>query len=92
VVQLTRPRQLLILLLLAASALLLLIIQPAEQLALRSLAPSPVLVDVVSRTNLDPRELVSGRLQPARRAWLSFEVDGRVNQVELQVGDYASRN
>ena len=52
--QLTRPRQLLILLLLAASALLSLIIQPAEQPALRSLALSPVLVDVVSRTNLDP--------------------------------------
>lgn len=84
--QLTRPRQLLILLLLAASTLLLLIIQPAEQPALRSLAPSPVLVDVVSRTNLDPRELVSGRLQPVRRAWLRFEVDGRVAERRAEPG------
>ena len=84
--QLTRPRQLLILLLLAASALLLLIIQPAEQPALRSLAPSPVLVDVVSRTNLDPQELVSGRLQPVRRAWLRFEVDGRVAERRVEPG------
>ena len=84
--QLTRPRQLLILLLLAASALLLLIIQPAEQPALRSLAPSPVLVDVVSRTNLDPHELVSGRLQPVRRAWLRFEVDGRVAERRVEPG------
>jgi len=85
-VKLTRPRQLLILLLLAASALLLLIIQPAEQPALRSLAPSPVLVDVVSRTNLDPQELVSGRLQPVRRAWLRFEVDGRVAERRAEPG------
>jgi RND family efflux transporter MFP subunit len=85
-VKLTRPRQLLILLLLTASALLLLIIQPAEQPALRSLAPSPVLVDVVSRTNLDPQELVSGRLQPVRRAWLRFEVDGRVVERRVEPG------
>ena len=84
--KLTRPRQLLILLLLTASALLLLIIQPAEQPALRSLAPSPVLVDVVSRTNLDPKELVSGRLQPVRRAWLRFEVDGRVVERRVEPG------
>ena len=84
--KLTRPRQLLVLLLLVASALLLLIIQPPEQPALRSLAPSPVLVEFVSRTNLDPQELVSGRLQPVRRAWLRFEVDGRVAERRVEPG------
>jgi len=85
-VQLTRPRQVLVLLLLAASTLLLLIIQPTEEPALRSLAPSPVMVSSASRTDLDPRELVSGRLQPVRRAWLRFEVDGRVAERRAEPG------
>jgi len=85
-VQLTRPRQLLILLLLTAITLLLLIIQPAEEPALRSLAPSPVLVNLVSRTDLYPVELVSGHLQPVRRAWLRFEVEGRVAERRAEAG------
>lgn len=84
--QLTRPRQVLILLLLAATALLLLVIQPSEEPALRSLAPSPVPVSLASRTDLYPQELVSGRLQPVRRAWLRFEVDGRVAQRRAEPG------
>ncbi len=84
--QLTRPRQVLILLVLAATALLLLVIQPHEEPALRSLAPSPVLVNLASKTDLYPRELVSGRLQPVRRVWLRFEVDGRVAQRRVEPG------
>jgi RND family efflux transporter MFP subunit len=86
VVQLTRPRQVLILLSLAATALLLLVIQPSEEPALRSLAPSPVLVSLASRTDLYPQEVVSGRLQPMRRAWLRFEVDGRVAERRVEPG------
>ena len=87
---LTRPRQLLILLLLTAIALLLLIIQPADEPALRSLAPSPVLVNLASRIDLYPRELVSGHLQPVRRAWLRFEVDGRVAERRAEAGQSVS--
>lgn len=87
---LTRPRQVLILLLLTAIALLLLIIQPADEPALRSLAPSPVLVNHASRTDLYPRELVSGHLQPVRRAWLRFEVDGRVAERRVEAGQSVS--
>lgn len=87
---LTRPRQVLILLLLTAIALLLLIIQPADEPALRSLAPSPVLVNHASRTDLYPRELVSGHLQPVRRAWLRFEVDGRVAERRAEAGQSVS--
>ena len=87
---LTRPRQVLILLLLTAIALLLLIIQPADEPALRSLAPSPVLVNPASRTDLYPRELVSGHLQPVRRAWLRFEVDGRVAERRAEAGQSVS--
>jgi len=89
-VNLTRPRQLLILLLLTAIALLLLIIQPADEPALRSLAPSPVLVNLASRIDLYPRELVSGHLQPVRRAWLRFEVDGRVAERRAEAGQSVS--
>jgi len=85
-VQLTRPRQVMILLLLTAITLLLLIIQPAEEPALRSLAPSPVPVDFASRTDLYPQQLVSGHLQPVRRAWLRFEVDGRVAERRAEPG------
>jgi len=85
-VQLTRPRQVMILLFLTAITLLLLIIQPTEEPALRSLAPSPVLVNPASRTDLYPQELVSGRLQPVRRAWLRFEVDGRVADRRAEPG------
>ena len=87
---LTRPRQVLILLLLTAIALLLLIIQPADEPALRSLAPSPVLVNLASRIDLYPRELVSGHLQPVRRAWLRFEVDGRVAERRAEAGQSVS--
>jgi len=89
-VNLTRPRQVLILLLLTAIALLLLIIQPADEPALRSLAPSHVLVNHASRTDLYPRELVSGHLQPVRRAWLRFEVDGRVAERRAEAGQSVS--
>jgi HlyD family secretion protein len=75
-----------ILLFLTAITLLLLIIQPAEEPALRSLAPSPVLVNPASRTDLYPQELVSGHLQPVRRAWLRFEVDGRVADRQAEPG------
>jgi HlyD family secretion protein len=76
----------LILLFLTAITLLLLIIQPTEEPALRSLAPSPVLVNPASRTDLYPQELVSGHLQPVQRAWLRFEVDGRVAERKAEAG------
>ena len=43
-----------ILLLLTASTLLLLINRPADEPVLRTLAPSPVLVKAVRRSDLDP--------------------------------------
>jgi len=67
-----------VLLILTVVALVLLIIQPDEELSLRSLAPSPVLISRSLRADLQPVEVVSGHLQPARRVWLRFEVDGRV--------------
>jgi HlyD family secretion protein len=45
-----------------------------------------VLVSLAGRTDLYPHELVSGRLQPVRRAWLRFEVDGRVAERRAEAG------
>lgn len=76
--EIRRSRQALILLALAVATVLLLVIQPDEDPALRVLAPSPVEVSLAERVDLQPVEAVSGHLQPARRAWLRYEVDGRV--------------
>jgi RND family efflux transporter MFP subunit len=73
-----RSGQALVLLTLAVASVLLLVIQPDEEPALRVLVPSPVLVSRATQVDLQPVEAVSGHLQPVRRAWLHFEVDGRV--------------
>lgn len=89
--RLLRSWQLVTLSLLAVVALLLLIIRPDDEPALRTLAPSPVLVHLSQRTDLFPKELVSGRLQPVRRAWLRFEVDGRVAERRAEPGQTAAQ-
>lgn len=63
---------------LVVATALLLVFQPDEEPALRVLAPSPVLVSHATQVDLQPVETVSGHLQPVRRAWLRYEVDGRV--------------
>ena len=84
--EIRRSRQALILLALAAGTALLLIIQPDEEPALRVLAPSPVLVSRARQVDLQPAEAISGHLQPARRAWLRYEVDGRVTARAVEPG------
>lgn len=68
------------------SALLILLLRPAQQPELRVLAASPVLVQPVLKQDLRPVEVVSGYLRPSRRAWLNFEVEGRVSQRLVQPG------
>ncbi len=78
--------QVLILSFLTVVTLLLLTIRPEREPVLRSLAPSPVLVNSVARVNLYPETRVSGYLQPARRAWLRFEVGGAVAERRVEPG------
>lgn len=84
--QLSRSRQALILLVPVALTLLLVLVQPAHEPVLRALAPSPVLVSSAQRVDLYPEVQVSGHLQPARRAWLRFEVEGRVAERQVEPG------
>lgn len=86
-----RSGQALVLLTLVAATLLLLVIQPDKEPVLRVLAPSPVLVSRATQADLRPTKLVSGHLQPVRRAWLRFEVDGRVIERDVEPGQWVER-
>jgi HlyD family secretion protein len=90
-VEIRRSRQALILLALVVATVLLLVIQPDEDPALRVLAPSPVLVSLATQVDLSPAEAVSGHLQPVRRAWLRYEVDGRVAARAAEPGQRAEQ-
>ena len=85
-IKLKRSRQALVLLPFAAVAVWLLATRPVEEPALRALAPVTVLVNHTRLADLHPQESVSGHLQPARRAWLRFEVDGLVAQRHAEAG------
>lgn len=89
--EIRRSRQALILLALVVATVLLLVIQPDEDPALRVLAPSPVLVSLATQVDLSPAEAVSGHLQPVRRAWLRYEVDGRVAARAAEPGQRAEQ-
>ena len=84
--KLKRSRQALLLLPFAAVTLWLLLTHPVEEPALRALAPVTVLVNHTRLTDLHPQESVSGHLQPARRAWLRFQVDGLVARRQAEAG------
>jgi multidrug efflux pump subunit AcrA (membrane-fusion protein) len=86
VIKLTRPRQVLLLLPFMAVTLWLLLTRPGDEPALRALAPVAVLVNHTRVADLHPQESVSGHLQPARRAWLRFEVDGPVARRHAEAG------
>jgi len=86
VLKLKRSRQALVLLPFAVVTLWLLVTRPAEEPALRALAPVTVLVNHTRLADLHPQESVSGHLQPARRAWLRFEVDGLVARRHTEAG------
>jgi RND family efflux transporter MFP subunit len=75
-----------ILLFLTVIILLVFFIKPDDEPALRALAPSPVLTSEVVRLDLYPEETISGHLQPSRRAWLRFEVDGMVAERLVEPG------
>jgi len=84
--RLTRAAQALFLLPFVALTLWFSLSRPAEEPALRALAPLAVAVNDTRVVDLYPLETVSGHLQPARRAWLRFEVDGRVAARHVEAG------
>jgi len=79
-------RQLAFLLALAAIAVLLVVTRPEQGPVLREAARPRVQVQNVALYDLQPLETVSGRLEPARKAALHFELSGQVAARPVEPG------
>ncbi len=66
--------------------------RPDTYAELQSLPPPTVNVDVVDQIDLQPITEVTGKLQPARKARLHFQVSGQVDQRFVEVGQYVEAN
>ncbi len=75
-----------LLLALAGIGLLLLVFQPDKTPELRETAVPTVAVAEVEVRDLVPVETVTGRLEPARKAWLHFELAGQVSGRQVEPG------
>ncbi|MGB5606095.1 MAG: hypothetical protein WBN51_06205, partial [Gammaproteobacteria bacterium] len=75
-----------LLLALAGFVVLLLVTRPQQGPELRELATARVLATVVGLHDLVPAEIVSGRLEPARKALLHFELSGQVHERRVEPG------
>lgn len=81
-----QPFKIGIILALIVVAALLLVAQPDSRPDLREIAPPRVVVAAVDSRDLQPVESMAGRLRPARKAALSFEVAGQVNERQVEPG------
>jgi RND family efflux transporter MFP subunit len=79
-------KQKLALLAVLAAAIVLALTAPEQQPELREVVPARVRVDQVTRHDLVPGEQVSGRLEPARKAALHFELSGQVDTRAVEPG------
>ena len=81
-----QPFKIGIILALIAVAALLLVARPDTKPDLREIVPTRVVVAAAQSRDLQPVESVAGRLRPARRAALSFEVTGQVSERHAEPG------
>jgi RND family efflux transporter MFP subunit len=79
-------RQVYLLLAVLLAAVVLVITAPEKEPELREAVATRVKVAAVSRHDLVPSEMVSGRLEPARKAALHFELAGQVEQRAVEPG------
>jgi len=86
VLSLTPSRQLYLLLALAAIAILLVVARPEQNPVLREAVSPRVQVEVVGLYDLQPVATVSGRLEPARKTALHFELSGQVATRQVEPG------
>ena len=80
------PAQIYVLLALAGLVLLLLLTAPDSDPELQQVALPAVRVAPVGLHDLVPAETVSGRLEPARRAEMHFELSGQVHSRPVEPG------
>ena len=60
--------------------------KPDTYAELQSLSPSTVKVDIVKQIDIQPFAKVTGKLEPARKASLHFQVSGQVNERFVEAG------
>ena len=80
------PTRIYVLLALAGTVLLLLLTAPDKEPMLQQVAVPAVRVAPVGLHELVPTEIVSGRLEPARRAEMHFELSGQVHSRPVEPG------
>jgi RND family efflux transporter MFP subunit len=86
VLSIKSTRQLYILIALVAIPVLLVVTRPEQNPELREAVSPRVQVDVVALHDLQPLATVSGRLDPARKAALHFELSGQVDARPVEPG------
>jgi len=86
VLSIKSPAQIYVLLALAGLVLLLLLTAPDSDPELQQVALPAVRVAPVGLHDLVPAETVSGRLEPARRAEMHFELSGQVHSRPVEPG------
>lgn len=80
------PIQIYLLLALAGAAILLVVLRPGVTPELQAVVAPRVVVATAGLHDLQPVETVSGRLEPARRAAMHFELSGQVDERRVEPG------
>ena len=89
---LNSPKRFYILLALVGVAVLLVLTRPDREPGLQEAIAPKVVVAVVGLHELLPVETVSGRLEPARRAALHFELSGQVFERAVEPGQVVEKD
>jgi len=66
--------------------------RPNTHAELQSLPPPTVNVDTVNQIDIQPITEVTGKLQPARKARLHFQVSGQIDRRFVEAGQYVEEN
>ena len=60
--------------------------KPGTYAELQSVSPSMVKIDLVRQIDIQPIAKVTGKLEPARKASLHFQVSGQINERFVEAG------
>lgn len=66
--------------------------RPDSHAELQTLPPPTVNVDIVDQIDIQPITQVTGKLQPARKANLHFQVSGQIDRRFVEAGQYVEEN
>ncbi len=66
--------------------------RPDTHAELQSLPPPTVNIDLVNQIDIQPITEVTGKLQPARKASLHFQVSGQIEKRFVETGQYVKEN